>query len=70
MESLNYKINSKSFRHFHDDSHACFPERSDVAMFLEIPNKQDPAIKYTVEFEDHKDSLNFLNISITSNTTK
>ena len=27
-------------------------------------------MKYTVKFEDHKHSLNFLNISITSNTPK
>ena len=27
-------------------------------------------MKYTVEFEDYKHSLNFLDINITSNTTK
>ena len=32
-------------------------------------NKQDPATKFTVEFEDHKHSINFLDISITNNTT-
>ena len=37
--------------------------------FLEIPNKQDPALKYTVEFEDRKHLLNFLEINITNNTT-
>ena len=36
---------------------------------MQILNKQDPAIKYTVEFEDHKHSLNFLDINSTSNTT-
>ena len=35
----------------------------------QILDKQDPAIKYTVEFEDHKHSLNFLDINSTSNTT-
>ena len=36
---------------------------------MQILDKQDPAIKYTVEFEDHKHSLNFLDINSTSNTT-
>ena len=35
--------------------------------FGEIVNKQDPVMKYTVEFEDHKHLLNFLDINITSN---
>ena len=30
-------------------------------------NKQDPIMKYTVEFEDLKHLLNFLDINITSN---
>ena len=54
---------------FVDDSHARFQEKSDVNKFLEILNKQDPAIKYSVEFEDHKHSLNFRDINITNNTT-
>ena len=39
---------------FVDRRHARFPERLHADKFLEIPNKKDPAIKYTVEFEDHK----------------
>ena len=35
----------------------------------QILDKQDPAIKSIVEFEDHKHSLNFLDINSTSNTT-
>ena len=69
MEALNYKIASKTFRRFVDDSNAPFQERSHANKFLEILNKQDPAIKYTVEFEDHKHSLNFLDMNITNNTT-
>ena len=69
MEALNYKISPKTFRCFVDDSHTRFQERSHTDKFLKIWNKQDPAIKYTVEFEDHKHSLNFLDISISSNTT-
>ena len=37
---------------------------------LEILNKQDPAIKHAAKFRDHKHSLNFLDITITNNTTK
>ena len=36
---------------------------------LEIPNKQDPAIKYAAKFKDYKHSLNFLDVNITNNTT-
>ena len=68
MEALNYKIVPKTFRRFVDDSHAHFQERSHAIKFLEILNKQDPAIKYTVEFEDHKHSLNFPDININNNT--
>ena len=69
MEALNYKIDPKTFRRFIDDSHARFQNRSHANKFLETLNKQDPAIKYTVEFEDYKHSLNFLDINITNNTT-
>ena len=65
---MNYQIARKTFRLFVDDSHARFQERSNANKFSEILNKQDPAIKYVVEFEDHKHSLNFLDINITSNT--
>ena len=60
MEALNYKIAPKTFRRFVDDNHARFQERSHADKFLEILNKQDPTIKCTAEFEDHKHSLNFL----------
>ena len=56
-------------KYFADDSHARFQDRSHTNKFLEILNKQDPAIKYTVEFEDHKHSPNFLDINIANNTT-
>ena len=69
MEALNYKIASKTLRRFVDDSHTHFQERSYANKLLEILNKQDPAIKYTVEFENYKHSLNFLDINVTNNTT-
>ena len=42
-------------------------KRSHADKSLEILDKEDSAIKYTVEFEDHKHSLNFLDINITNN---
>ena len=70
MEVSNYKIAPKMFRRFVDDSHPRFEDRPHVKNFLEILNKQDPAIKYTVEFENHKYSLNFLDININNTTNK
>ena len=70
MEALNYKIAPKTLGRFVDESHVCFQERSHADEFLEILNKQDPAIKYTLEFEDHKHSLNFLDININNMTGK
>ena len=69
MEPLNYKIVPKTFRRFVNDSHARFQEKFHADTFLEVLNKQDPSIKYTLEFEDHKHLLTFLEINITNNTT-
>ena len=69
MEAFNYKIGPETFKRFVDDSRARFQERSYADKFLEILDKQDPAIKYTVEFEDHKHSLNFSDINISNNTS-
>ena len=66
---MNYKIAPNTFRRLVYDNHARFQDKSRVNKFLEILNKLDPAIKYTAEFEDHKYSLDFLDINITSNTT-
>ena len=62
MKVLNYEIALKTFRRFVDDSHSRFQERSHADKFLEILNKQDPAIKYTVEFEDHEHSPIFFRL--------
>ena len=53
-EALNYKIAPKTFRRFLDDSYAQFQNRSHTNKFWKLLNKLDPAIKYTVEFQDHK----------------
>ena len=41
-------------KRFVDDNHERFQEWFNTDKFLEILNKQDPAVKYTAEFEDHK----------------
>ena len=69
MKPLNYKIAPKTFRRLIDDNHVRFQERSHADKFLEILNKQAPAIKHAIKFEDHKYSLNLLDIKITNNTT-
>ena len=62
MEALNYQIAQKTFRRIVVDSTHVF-KRVSRNRFLEILNKQDPAMKYTVELEDQKHSLNFLDIN-------
>ena len=66
MEALNHKIAPEKFRRFVDHNHAHFQERFHADKFLEILNKQDSA---TVEFENHKHSLDFPDINFISNTT-
>ena len=57
MEALHYKIAPKTFRQSSytsacaHDSHGRFQERSHAGKFLEILNKQDPAIKHTVHLK-------------------
>ena len=54
MEALNYKTAPKPMKRFVEDNHERFQEWFHTDKFLEILNKQDPAVKYTAEFEDHK----------------
>ena len=54
MEALNYEIASKTFRRFVDDNHVRFEENLHAANFWEILSEQDPVIKYTTDFKDHK----------------
>ena len=69
MEALNYKIAPKTCRRFVDDSYVRFLESSHANKLLDILNKKDPAITNTVEFQDYKHSLDFLDINIINNTT-
>ena len=61
MKALNYNIAPKTFRHFEDNTTHVFARGHTQISFS--------SIKYTVEFEGHRHSLNFLDIYITNNTT-
>ena len=58
------QFSPKTYRRYVDDSHARFDSIQNHDKFLELFNKQDPAIKYTSEKENHKKELNFLGTTI------
>ena len=60
------QFSPKTYRRYVDDSHARFDSIQNHNKFLELLNKQDPAIKYTSEKENHKKELNFLDITVTN----
>lgn len=66
LEALNFNIAPKTFKRYVDDSHARFISKDNAITFLNLLNKQDPAIQYTIEYEDENKSLNFLDINITN----
>ena len=55
-------IDIKSYYRFVDDSHARFPQVEQAERFMEILNKQDNNIKYTIEIENDMKELDFLDI--------
>ena len=66
VEALTMQIQPKTFKRYVDDSHARFTSKHHANIFQEILNKQDPAIQYTIEYENENKSLNFLDINITN----
>ncbi|XP_065640463.1 uncharacterized protein LOC124819032 [Hydra vulgaris] len=56
----------KTFVRYVDDCHARFNSIKQQQMFLNILNEQNPAIKYTVELENHQKQLKFLDVNITN----
>ena len=69
VEALTMQIQPKTFKRYVDDSHARFTSKHHANIFQEILNKQDPAIQYTIEYENEKKSLNCLDINITNTIT-
>ena len=64
-EALTIHMQLKTFKRYIDDSHAHFLSKHQANTFQEILNKQNPAILYTIEYENEKKSLNLLDINIT-----
>ena len=65
-EAFAIQIQPKTYKRYVDDSHARFTSRHQANTFQEILNKQDPAIQYTIEYENGNKSLNILDINITN----
>ena len=66
--ALTIQIQPKTFKRCVDDNHARFTSKHHANTFQEMLNKQDPAIRYTIEYENKNKPLNFLDISITNTT--
>ena len=60
------QFSPKTYRRYVDDSHARFDSIQNHNKFLELLNKQDPAIRYISEKENHEKELNFLDITMTN----
>jgi predicted GIY-YIG superfamily endonuclease len=58
-----------TYKRYVDDTHARFDSIENLEMFLKTLNEQNPSIQYTVELENQKKQINFLDICVT-NTMK
>ena len=52
--SFVLNISPKTFKRYVDDSHARFKKKKKSLQFLEILNKRDSSIQYTIEFENNQ----------------
>ena len=68
---LSFSLNASPiiFKRYVDDSHARFENKQKSLRFVEILNKKDSSIQYTIEFENDQKQLNFFNTIITNNGT-
>ena len=57
-------IAPKSYKRYVDDSHARFNNIENAETFNEILNQQNPKIQYTLEAENERKELEFLDINI------
>ena len=67
--SFALNLSPKTFKRYVDNSHTRFENKQKSLQLLEIFNKQDSSIQYTIEFENNRKQLNFLDITITNNGT-
>ena len=65
---MSIRLNA-TFKRYVDNSYARFDNKQKSLQFLEILNKQDSSIQYTIEFDKNQKQLNFLDITITNNGT-
>ena len=68
VEALTMQIQSKTFKRYVDDGHVCFTVKHHANIFQKILNKQDPAIQYSIEYENENKSFLDINITITINS--
>ena len=66
-QALLLKTQPITFRRYVDDSHSRFENIEQSKSFLQILNAQNPCIQYTVEKENEKKEINFLDITIINN---
>ena len=65
--SFALNISPKTFKGYVDESHARFEDKQTSLQFLEVLNKQDPSIQYTIQFKSNEKQLSVLDITITNN---
>ncbi|XP_065657975.1 uncharacterized protein LOC136082496 [Hydra vulgaris] len=64
--AFNNSFQPITYKRYVDDTHARFDSKEKQELFLKTLNEQNPSIKYTVELENRRKQLNFLDISITN----
>ena len=66
-EALTLNVAPKTHTRYVDDTHARFTSKEQSREFLNILNKQDKHIQFTIEDENEEICLNFLDIKLKSN---
>ena len=67
QKALSKNISLKTYRRYVDDSHARFESEECSLKFLEVLNKQDQQIQYTIESQNDDSELSFLDVTVTNN---
>ena len=70
QEALATKLGPLTYKRYADDSHTRLEAVHQSHSFLNILNKQNKAIKYTMEEEDQSRKLNFLDVTIIKTGTR
>ena len=64
IQALTLNIAPKIFKRFFDDSHGRFDLIGQSLQFLDMLNKQNSSIKYTIEFKNENKQPCFLDVTI------